>query len=70
MSNILLLFLFALTHIGVTLIRSENSWLSPIDWQQLSDTICFDRAGARCKRWARPHLRFVAHLGEGTWLIA
>lgn len=70
MSNILFLFVFALTHIGVMLIRPENSWLYPIDWQQLSDTIRFDRAGAHCKRCARPHLRFVAHLGDGTWLIA
>jgi hypothetical protein len=46
-------------------IRPENRWLYPIDWQQLSDTIRFDRAGARCERCARPHLRFVAHLGDG-----
>ncbi len=52
------------------LIGPENRWLYPIDWQQLSDTIRFDRAGAGSKRCARPHLRFVAHLGDGTWLIA
>jgi hypothetical protein len=48
-------------------IRPKNRWLYPIDWQQLSDTICFDRAGARCERCARLHLRFVAHLGDGRW---
>jgi len=32
MSDILLLFVSALTHIGVMLIRPENSWLYPIDW--------------------------------------
>lgn len=68
--RILLSFVSALTHIGVMLIGPENRWLYPIDWQQLSDTIRFDRAGAGSKRCARPHLRFVAHLGDGTWLIA
>ena len=70
MSNILLSFVSALTHIGVMLIGPENRWLYPNDWQKLSDTIRFDRAGAGSKRCARPHLRFVAHLGDGTWLIA
>ncbi len=67
MLQIPLLFVSALTHIGVMPIRPENRWLYPIDWQQLSDTIRFDRAGARCERCARPHLRFVAHLGDGRW---
>lgn len=64
---ILLLFGPALTHKVMMPIRPENRWLYPIDWQQLSDTIRFDRAGARCERCARPHLRFVSHLGDGRW---
>ncbi|RYD24470.1 MAG: hypothetical protein EOP89_11380 [Lysobacteraceae bacterium] len=48
-------------------IRSENRWLYPIDWVQLSNAIRFDRAGSRCERCARPHLRLVAHLGDGRW---
>lgn len=67
MLQIPLLFVSALTHIVAMPIRPENRWLYPIDWQQLSVTIRFDRAGARCERWARPHLRFVAHLGDGRW---
>ncbi|MEG3085479.1 hypothetical protein U1707_17700 [Sphingomonas sp. PB2P12] len=45
-------------------IRPENRWVYPIDWPQLSQAIRFDRAGERC---ARPHRRFVAHLGDGRW---
>lgn len=48
-------------------IRSENRWLYPIDWQQLSDRIRFDRAKSRCERCGRPHLRLVPHLGDGRW---
>jgi hypothetical protein len=48
-------------------IRSENRWLYPIDWPQLSNAIRFDRASARCERCARPHRRRVAHLGDGRW---
>ena len=48
-------------------IRPENRWLYPIDWSQLSAVIRFDRAGARCEQCARPHLRRVAHLGDGRW---
>ena len=67
MLQIPLLFVSALTHTVVMPIRPENRWLYPLDWQQLSATIRFDRAGARCERCARPHLRFVAHLGDGRW---
>ena len=63
----LLSFVSGLTHRVTMPIRPENRWLYPIDWQQLSDTIRFGRAGARCERCARPHLRFVAHLGDGRW---
>ena len=48
-------------------IRPENRWLYPIDWQQLSETVRFERAGARCEGCGRPHLRRVAHLGDGRW---
>lgn len=48
-------------------IRAENRWLYPIDWPQLSDAVRFGRARARCERCARPHLRRVAHLGDGRW---
>ena len=48
-------------------IRPENRWLYPIDWQQLSATVRLKRAGARCERCGRPHLRRVAHLGDGRW---
>ena len=48
-------------------IRPDQRWLYPIDWKQLSATIRFDRAKARCERCARPHRRRVAHLGDGRW---
>jgi hypothetical protein len=48
-------------------IRPENRWLYPIDWRQLSQTVRFDRAGARCEACSRPHLRRVVHLGDGRW---
>ncbi|MHA0337088.1 hypothetical protein [Sphingomonas melonis] len=55
------------THRNAMPIRAENRWLYPIDWQQLSGTIRFDRAGRRCEQCRRPHLRRVAHLGDGRW---
>lgn len=65
--KIFLLFSSAVTHsIGMP-IRPENRWLYPIDWSQLSAAIRFDRAGARCERCGRPHLRRVVHLGDGRW---
>jgi hypothetical protein len=48
-------------------IHPDNRWFYPIDWAQLSAQIRFGRAGARCERCARPHCRFVAHLGDGRW---
>jgi hypothetical protein len=62
-----LLFSSTLTHRVAMPIRAENRWLYPIDWEQLSHRIRFDRAGARCERCARPHLVHVAHLGDGRW---
>lgn len=48
-------------------ISAENRWLYPIDWQQLSGMIRFERAGKRCEQCQRPHLQRVAHLGDGRW---
>ena len=48
-------------------IRPENRWLYPIDWKQLSGAIRFRRANARCEHCRRPHMRRVAHLGDGRW---
>ena len=56
-----------LTHRIAMPIRPENRWLYPIDWQQISRSVRFERAGARCEGCARPHLRRVAHLGDGRW---
>jgi hypothetical protein len=67
MLHILLLFGGRLTHrVGVP-IHPDNRWFYPIDWAQLSVAVRFGRAGARCERCARPHKRFVAHLGDGRW---
>jgi hypothetical protein len=63
----MLLFQGELTHRIAMPIRPENRWLYPIDWQQLSDAIRFERAGSRCEQCARPHLRLIAHLGDGRW---
>ncbi len=62
-----LLFRGRLTHRIAMPIRPENRWLYPIDWTQLSALVRFRRAGSRCERCARPHLRRVAHLGDGRW---
>jgi hypothetical protein len=48
-------------------IRAEDRWLYPIDWQQISEAIRFGRAGARCEQCGRPHMSYVAHLGDGRW---
>jgi hypothetical protein len=63
----LLSFLKPMNHRIFMPIRHENRWLYPIDWEQLSGTIRFKRAGARCERCARPHLKRIAHLGDGRW---
>lgn len=57
----------ALTHRIAMPIRPENRFLYPIDWPQLSQWVRYDRAGERCERCKRPHLRKVAHLGDGRW---
>jgi hypothetical protein len=48
-------------------IRPELRWLYPIDWKELSAVIRFRRAGGRCERCGRPHLRVVDDLGDGRW---
>ncbi len=48
-------------------IRPEHRWLYPIDWPELSATIRFRRARGRCEHCARPHGRWVRHLGDGRW---
>jgi ribosomal protein S14 len=66
-ANYSLPFAHLVTHRIVMPIRPENRWLYPIDWQQLSHTVRFDRAGAKCEGCGRPHLRRVVHLGNGRW---
>ena len=48
-------------------IRAEHRWLYPIDWQQLSAVIRFERAEGRCEHCGRPHAGLVCHLGDGRW---
>ncbi|MGI9486626.1 MAG: hypothetical protein ACR2RF_12250 [Geminicoccaceae bacterium] len=39
----------------------------PIDWQELSRVIRFERAKGRCERCGRPHGQVISHLGDGRW---
>ena len=48
-------------------IRRQHRWLYPIDWQQLTDMIRFERAKGRCEQCCRPHGKHVYHLGDGRW---
>lgn len=48
-------------------IRPQHRWLYPIDWQQLTDMVRFERAKGRCECCARPHGLLVYHLGDGRW---
>jgi hypothetical protein len=48
-------------------IRPQHRWLYPIDWQQLTDMVRFERAKERCEQCARPHGKIVCHLGDGRW---
>lgn len=48
-------------------IRPEHRWLYPIDWEQLSAWVRFERAQGRCERCGRPHKQVVFHLGDGRW---
>lgn len=48
-------------------IRPQHRWLYPIDWQQLTDMVRFERAKGRCEHCQRPHGRLICHLGDGRW---
>lgn len=48
-------------------IRREHRFFYPIDWQELSATIRFRRAGGACETCGRPHGRTVYCLGDGRW---
>ncbi|WP_333630739.1 hypothetical protein [Agrobacterium cavarae] len=48
-------------------IRRQHRYLYPIDWQQITDYIRFERAGGRCEHCRRPHGQTVTHLGDGRW---
>jgi hypothetical protein len=48
-------------------IRKQHRWLYPIDWQQLTDMVRFERAKGRCEHCSRPHGKIVCHLGDGRW---
>lgn len=48
-------------------IRPSQRWFYPIDWRQLSQVIRFDRAGGRCERCRRPHMRWVVVGHDGLW---
>ena len=48
-------------------IRPQHRWLYPIDWQQLTDMVRFERAKGRCEHCQRPHGKIVCHLGDGRW---
>jgi hypothetical protein len=48
-------------------IRRELKGYYPIDWQELSRVIRFERAGGRCEHCGRPHGRVISHLGDGRW---
>lgn len=48
-------------------IRPQHRWLYPIDWQQLTNMIRFERAKGKCEQCSRPHGTTVIHLGDGRW---
>ena len=48
-------------------IRRELRGFYPIDWDQLSRVIRFERAGGRCEMCGRPHGKMISHLGDGRW---
>jgi 5-methylcytosine-specific restriction endonuclease McrA len=48
-------------------IRPQHRWLYPIDWQQLTDMVRFERAKGRCEQCNRPHGKIVCHMGDGRW---
>ena len=48
-------------------IKKALRWYYPIDWQELSASVRFDRAGGRCEDCKRPHGQVIHHLGDGRW---
>lgn len=44
-------------------IRPQHRWLYLIDWQQLTNTVRFERAKGRCECCAKPHGQLIYHLG-------
>lgn len=48
-------------------IRRELRGFYPIDWDQLSRVVRFERAKGRCEMCGRPHGRMINHLGDGRW---
>ncbi|MFM2042432.1 MAG: hypothetical protein RLY86_1008 [Pseudomonadota bacterium] len=48
-------------------IRRQHRYLYPIDWQQISRRIRFDRAKGRCEACGRPHGLRIAQLPDGRW---
>ena len=48
-------------------IRRELRGFYPIDWDELSRVIRFERAGGRCEMCGRPHGKTISHLGDGRW---
>ena len=51
-------------------IKPALRWYYPIDWQELSAVVRFDRAGGRCEECRRPHGQTIHHLGDGRWFDA
>jgi hypothetical protein len=48
-------------------IRAEERWFYPIDWQEISRRVRFERAGGRCEQCGRPHRRSIDQLADGRW---
>ena len=48
-------------------IRRELQALYPSDWEALSQTVRFARAGGRCQSCGRPHKTIVRCLPDGRW---
>jgi hypothetical protein len=48
-------------------IRAELRWFYPIDWQQISRRIRFERARGRCEICGRPHGAVLVQLADGRW---
>lgn len=49
-------------------IRKEMRIYYPLDWQEISQWVRFDRAGSRCESCGRPHHSRIRQLDDGRWL--